>query len=147
MTSVNVNNLEIQVNESGHVTFTRDGVTWKFREGFQPRLECEEGILNFEDALSISRDVITSGVGEGIRSHYEGFKAGNQTVPYSFDTIVWVEAASSDVFFEWVPLDEEGLTVRKIYWPGEMEFDEKNEKWYTLLNHQQGLLIPNTWET
>ncbi|MGN1175723.1 MAG: hypothetical protein ACI4S1_09710 [Roseburia sp.] len=36
MTSVNVNNLEIQVNESGHVTFTRDGVTWKFREGFQP---------------------------------------------------------------------------------------------------------------
>ena len=98
MTSVNVNNLEIQVNESGHVTFTRDGVTWKFREGFQPRLECEEGILNFEDALSISRDVITSGVGEGIRSHYEGFKAGNQTVPYSFDTIVWVEAASSDVF-------------------------------------------------
>ena len=63
MTSVNVNNLEIQVNESGHVTFTRDGVTWKFREGFQPRLECEEGILNFEDALSISRDVITSGVG------------------------------------------------------------------------------------
>lgn len=147
MTSVNVNNLEIQVNESGHVTFTRDGVTWKFREGFQPRLECEEGILNFEDALSISRDVITSGVGEGIRSHYEGFKVGNQTVPYSFDTIVWVEAASSDVFFEWVPLDEEGLTVRKIYWPGEMEFDEKNEKWYTLLNHQQGLLIPNTWET
>ena len=108
MTSVNVNNLEIQVNESGHVTFTRDGVTWKFREGFQPRLECEEGILNFEDALSISRDVITSGVGEGIRSHYEGFKAGNQTVPYSFDTIVWVEAASSDVFFEWVPLNEEG---------------------------------------
>ena len=28
-----------------------------------------------------------------------------------------------------------------------MEFEEKREDWYTLINLQQGLLIPNTWET
>ena len=147
MTSVKVNNLEIQVNESGHVTISKDSVTWKFREAFRSRLECEEGTLYFEDALSISRDVMTSGVGEGIRNHYEGFEVAGKKVAFAFDTIVWIEACSGDVFFEWIPLCEEGLTVRKIYWPGEMEFDEKNEKWYTLLNHQQGLLVPNNWET
>ena len=28
-----------------------------------------------------------------------------------------------------------------------MEFDEKKDSWYTLLNWQQGLLVPNTWKT
>lgn len=148
MTRVNVKNLAIQLEETtGIVTIVKNEVAWKFREGFKARLECEEGTFYFGDALHVSHKVITSGVGEGIQSHYEGFEVDGKKAAYAFDTIVWAEAVSGDVYFEWIPLVEEGLTVKRVYWPGEMEFDEKNEKWYTLLNHQQGLLIPNTWET
>ena len=49
------------------------------------------------------------------------------------------------MFFEWIPVKEEGLQVQKVLWPGEMEFEEAKEDWYTLLNQEQGMLIPNTW--
>lgn len=48
---------------------------------------------------------------------------------------------------EWIPLQEEGLDVKKVFWPGPMEFAQKRKDWYTLLTQQQGMLIPNTWET
>ena len=51
------------------------------------------------------------------------------------------------LFFEWVPLSTETVKVKSVYWPGYMEFDEKKDSWYTLLNWQQGLLVPNTWKT
>ena len=60
---------------------------------------------------------------------------------------VWIEEVSGDVFFEWVPLSTETVKVKSVYWPGYMEFDEKKDSWYTLLNWQQGLLVPNTWKT
>ena len=43
--------------------------------------------------------------------------------------------------FEWIPVEEEGLHVLKVLWPGEMEFDEARDDWYTLLNQEQGMMI------
>ena len=34
-----------------------------------------------------------------------------------------------------------------MFWPGELELEEKRKDWYTLLNMQQGVMIPNDWET
>lgn len=123
----------------------RDHQTWKWPKNYVPRMICEEGEFCFRDACQISHEVIHFGTGEGIHSRFEGFKKDGEEIPYHFETLVWIEEASGDVFFEWIPVEEEGLHVLKVLWPGEMEFDEARDDWYTLLNQEQGMMIPNTW--
>lgn len=148
MTSVKSNDMEIRFDEKSlRCAFQKGNQVWQWREGAKARIECEEGTICFSDALLTSHKIIESGLGRGIQSHYEGFKVNGTEVPYSFDTIIWVEDASGDVFCEWIPLCEDGLKVKAVYWPGEMEFEERKQSWYTLLNSQQGILLPNTWET
>ena len=101
----------------------------------------------FADAKKISHEEWKTGIGHGILSHFEGFELNGADAGIAFDTIVWIEEVSGDVFFEWVPLSTETVKVKSVYWPGYMEFDEKKDSWYTLLNWQQGLLVPNTWKT
>ena len=48
-------------------------------------------------------------------------------MPYTFQTLVWVEGATGDVYCEWIPLQKEGLEVKKVFWPGPMEFEERKE--------------------
>lgn len=110
-------------------------------------MECEEGTIYFADAKKISHEEWKTGIGHGILSHFEGFELNGADAGIAFDTIVWIEEVSGDVFFEWVPLSTETVKVKSVYWPGYMEFDEKKDSWYTLLNWQQGLLVPNTWKT
>ncbi|MDY5025653.1 MAG: DUF5696 domain-containing protein [Oliverpabstia sp.] len=129
------------------VSVERGNTRWRWREEFQPRLICSEGEFLFQDAVMISHEYYHMGIGEGIRSRFEGFEKEGKKFPYSFETLIWIEENTGDVYFEWVPLQEEGLHVQKVFWPGDMEFDEKKDSWYTLLTHQQGILIPNTWET
>lgn len=148
MISVKSNDMEIRFDEKSlRCAFQKGNQVWQWREGAKARIECEEGTICFSDALLTSHKIIESGLGRGIQSHYEGFKVNGTEVPYSFDTIIWVEDASGDVFCEWIPLCEDGLKVKAVYWPGEMEFEEGKQSWYTLLNSQQGILLPNTWET
>lgn len=123
----------------------RDHQTWKWPKNYVPRMICEEGEFCFRDACQISHEVIHFGTGEGIHSRFKGFKKGGEEISYHFETLVWIEEASGDVFFEWIPVEEEGLHVLKVLWPGEMEFDEARDDWYTLLNQEQGMMIPNTW--
>lgn len=145
---INGNGMQISLDEKSLILSVKKGdQIWKFREDAKLRMECEEATVYFVDAQTISHKEFVSGVGKGIQSHYEGFEVNGQLVPYAFDTIVWVEYASGNVFFEWIPLCEEGLTIKRVYWPGEMEFEEAKDSWYSLLNWQQGILLPNTWET
>lgn len=124
---------------------TRGKETWNWDKSCRPRIECEEGTIYFSDAKEISHKEWKTGIGQGVLSHFEGFEIDGKDANLSFDTIVWVEDVSGDVFFEWVPLSTETVKVKAVYWPGYMEFDKKEESWYTLLNWQQGLLVPNTW--
>lgn len=145
---IRVKNIEIRLDEkNGKISIRQGNTAWKFFDGSRSRLESQEGIIYFDEALSISHKEFTSGIGKGIYSRYECFDLNGLVVPYSFETVIWIEYASQDVYFEWIPLCEEGLSIRKIFWPGEMEFEEGNPKWYTLINEEQGLFIPNTWET
>jgi len=139
---------EIRFDESRlSFTITHEGDSWNWGEGFRPRMECEEGTIYFADAKKISHEEWKTGIGHGILSHFEGFELNGADAGIAFDTIVWIEEVSGDVFFEWVPLSTETVKVKSVYWPGYMEFDEKKDSWYTLLNWQQGLLVPNTWKT
>ena len=140
-----IDKVQIELDEASLCVSVKKGnQSWKFREDAKLRIECEEGTVYFKDAQTICHREFVSGVGKGIQSHYEGFEVNGQKVPYAFDTIVWTEYASGNVFFEWIPLCEEGLTIKRVYWPGEMEFEEGKDTWYSLLNWQQGILLPNT---
>ena len=129
------------------VSLFRNDAEWNWREDFVPTLECDEGIFSFTDARSVSHELFQNGIGTGIRSYFEGFEANGTVRPYSFETLIWIEAVSGDIRFEWLPLCEEGLSVKKVRWPGEMSFEKASRSWYSVLNHQQGLLVPNDWET
>ena len=123
----------------------RDQEVWRWAGNYVPKMICEEGEFLFQDACRISHEKAENGTGSGILSVYEGFCVNGTETPYTFETFVWIEEATGDVFFEWIPVKEEGLQVQKVLWPGEMEFEEAKEDWYTLLNQEQGMLIPNTW--
>ena len=129
------------------VSLFRNDAEWNWREDFVPTLECDEGIFSFTDARSVSHELFQNGIGTGIRSCFEGFEANGTVRPYSFETLIWIEAVSGDIRFEWLPLCEEGLSVKKVRWPGEMSFEKASRSWYSVLNPQQGLLVPNDWET
>lgn len=148
MINVNVNHTGIRFEEESlRYTLARNDATWGWSEDYVPHMECEEGTVKFEDALHISHEKVENGIGMGIRSLFRGFQVEGVEVPYTFETFVWIEKSTEHIYFEWIPVCEDGLKVKHMYWPGEMAFEEKKDNWYTLLNMQQGLMIPNTWET
>lgn len=98
--------------------------------------------IYFKEAKQITQILYQSGVGNGICTRYEAF--ANADV--SFETLIWVEESTQDIYFEWIPLKEE-TAISKVYFPAFMEFDERKEEHYSLVNYHQGLLIPNSWET
>lgn len=133
--------------ETLHFIVHKGEAKWKWSDDYEPRIRHEDGILFLKDASSIKHEIVENGLGRGIRSTYSGFRNMGREIPYSFETYVWIEKVTEYIYFEWIPLCGEGIREKAVYWPGEMEFDEKREDWYTLLNIQQGILIPNTWDT
>ena len=123
--------------------FTRDGAEWNTCADFKPTLQCAQGTFAFADAASITHEQRETGTGTGIRSIFTGF--GHSA--YSFETYVWVERASGDVLFEWIPLNEQGLNITNVTWPAAMDFDCADDHDTTLITHEQGVMIPNTWPT
>ncbi|MGN0313598.1 MAG: DUF5696 domain-containing protein [Fusicatenibacter sp.] len=141
MKTVQSHNTKISLDEETLVwTIQKRNIIWRTRAEDRPLLFCEEGSFYFYEADQIFHQVFKNGVGEGIQSRFQ-WKNG-----YSFETLVWIEAATEQIYFEWIPFNETGLHVQKVLWPSEMEFDEPREDWYTLLTLQQGILLPNTWE-
>lgn len=146
---IKVSNREISVilnKETLHFGMEKKGVLWQWNSDYRPRIVCDEGVLLFGQAKSISHKEYETGYGKGIVSTYEGFELEGVVYDYAFQTYVWIEEATNDVYFEWIPMRENGLHIQKVFWPGEMEFEEPSKEWYTLLTHQQGILIPNTWD-
>ena len=147
--NIETNGIKIRFDEKT-LAFTfqkEEGGVWKWDKDYAPYLECEEGKILFADAGEIRHQEYRTGTGLGILSTYCGFPREGGQAAYEFQTLVWVETVTQDVFCEWIPVKEEGLKVKKVFWPGPMEFDEKRQDWYTLITQRQGMLIPNTWET
>ena len=66
------------------VTVEKDQTRWEWADGFQPKLICKEGSFSFLDAVTITHETYTMGVGIGIRSCFEGFEKDGVTYPYAF---------------------------------------------------------------
>lgn len=144
--SVESGSVRLNFNEETlNFTITASGSQWKWAEDFKARIKMKSGEeIFFSAAENISHEKWKTGVGVGIHSSYSGFKLGEKELNLAFETISWIEDSTGDVYFEFIPLCDEDIEA--VYWPGHMEFDEGSEKYYSVLNILQGLLLPNTWE-
>ena len=119
-----------------------NGTEWQTKTGFSPFIKTADKIIYFNDASVISHKEVITGVGKGILSRFDDHESG-----IVFETFVWIENATNDMYFEWIPIEECSTNIDYICWPGEFEFSKDSSDWYTLLPKQQGLLIPNNWKT
>ena len=144
MLEVKTNTIQLRMDDNNlKFSFGKGDTEWNWTSEYRPKMECKEGTVYFDEALEIHHELVQNGIGKGIRSSFTGFEVEGTKVPYAFETYVWIERCTENIFFEWIPICEEGLTVEKVFWPGELELEEKRNDWYTLLNMQQGVLIPN----
>lgn len=140
------NGVQLSLNETTlGITMAAEGAVWTTEPSFKPYIAYKEESVYFEQAAQIRHQRWQTGVGCGVISHYEGFSGAAQGL--SFETIIWTETATGIVRCEWVPLSESQAGVQAVYWPGPMAFEEPQSSWYTLLNWEQGIRIPNTWPT
>ena len=148
MLEVKTNTIQLRMDDNNlKFSFGKGDTEWNWTSEYRPKMECKEGTVYFDEALEIHHELVQNGIGKGIRSSFAGFEIEGKKVPYAFETYAWIDECTEDIFFEWIPICEEGLAVEKLFWPGELELDEKRKDWYTLLNMQQGVMIPNDWET
>lgn len=130
--------MKIKFDPKTHLfQFRINNTVWEFDSSYSPHFFMSEKRIEFSEANEIKIDEIENGLELGVE------------ISYCFDEIefhtrVTLEKSTQDVFLEWVPIRED-VSIDKVMWPGPMSFNENSEKWVTLLNHQQGLMIPNTW--
>lgn len=112
-------------------------------EALERKEQEEENRIYFHEAKEQKHELVKSGVGEGIRSSYSGFSLPE----FSFETFVWVEYSTKQVYFEWIPLIEAPLnSIEQVLFPGPFSFKKERKDWYTIIPKEQGILIPNTWD-
>ena len=143
---IQINGVKLTLNEATlSLTLEQRGCVWTWVQGFRPYLTCSNNAqpVYFDQAGSITHKPWETGVGSGFISRYADFDG--PAAALSFQTIVWIEAATGSVRCEWIPLSDAAVPVKAVYWPGPMSFDEASPNWYTLLNWRQGMLIPNNW--
>ena len=137
----------IELNEENlRVTVESGGKSWGWGNDYHPSFQWEGGTVLFAAAQAITHKEVHNGIGAGIRSRYRGFAIDGEPGDLQFETYVWIEDSTEDVYFEWIPVSDPENKVKKVLWPGYMEFDAARDDWYTLVTEGQGLLIPNTGE-
>ena len=146
MATFSLNGTTVDYDESTLAfTITRDGKSWSSQADFTPVINASghKEPIPFTAADAISHERRSFGTGEGVASTFTNL----DHTTYSFETLIWIEASSGDVVFEWIPLNEHGLSVSTVLWPAPFAFEEGKKDWITLIPHAQGTMIPNTWPT
>ena len=83
MRKIEKNGIMITLDEQTlSVSMKRGETTWSWKEEFQPKLICAEGEFLFADAVNISSENYSMGIGQGIRTRFEGFEKEGEGVMY-----------------------------------------------------------------
>ena len=131
-----------------HFSVAAEQQRWDWGANYVPEILLKNGReIPFAEAEEVSHSLWITGIGKGIRSSYRGFTEEGRKMSFSFETIVWIEECTGNVYFEWIPEEEQGPEVEAVYWPGYMEFTENSREYYSVLNILQGLILPNNWKT
>lgn len=126
---------ELKFDEASlHFSMTRNGCGWDWEQGYVPCFTIQDREIPFRNAGSITHEIRETGLGKGILSRYGGFLIDGKPSDLFFATYVWIESATGNVFFEWIPLCEDNIAIKAVF---SMDFAEKREDWYTLLNQHQ----------
>ena len=105
-----------------------------------------EKYVLFSEAGKITSEPYRTGFGSGVRLTLSDFPVPAEGM--AFELLVWVEKVTQTVRCEWIPVSEpdyHALPLTAVYWPGPMKFEEARSDWYTLVNYEQGIRIPNNW--
>lgn len=128
--------IRLVLNENtGDVTVYAGNVLWETRSSRRPCFCADEGTFSFRDADRIRHERFSNGAGEGIRTIYEGFRISDPSddskshvCPYSFEAIYFIENVTENLYCEWIPIREEGLKIRKVFFPSPFEFSSSEQK-------------------
>ena len=123
-----------------------DGARWVWAEDYRPTLDRVDGTsLRFDEARTIRHLAWETGLGRGILTQFRDFAGLAEGQRLAFDTLIWIEASTGLLHFEWIPIDETARLVAAVHWPGPMAHDRATDGDYSLLPDGQGYLIPNCW--
>ena len=136
------------------ITLEEGGVSFQTLNSFRPCLayggtggiygvKNVREVVSFFDASKIEEEEYVSGVGKGVALTFSGFAGPAEGL--SFKTLIWKEDTTDIVRAEWIPLSEGAEAPTAVYFPGPFAFEEKRRDFVTLLNNQQGILLPNDW--
>lgn len=87
-----------------YFSISRNGTDWNWDHDYRPAFTVCQEEISFQSASAVSHEVKETGLGKGILSRYEGFTVNGESSKLSFSTYTWIEGATGDVFFEWIPL-------------------------------------------
>lgn len=129
------------IYEQGNYTVIKNGFKWESDNEFKAEiiLNNDRSVL-FSNAKTIKIELYESGVGKGILTRYRDIKGVN----FAFDTLVWIEESTQNIYFEWIPVNDNGFDIKAIRWPNPFVFNK--EDGYSLIPYGQGILLPNKWE-
>lgn len=133
---IKLNKTSLTCFKDGRCIISNEHTQWSSCE--RARIVFDSSHIVYFDEMISEQSVYQSGTGKGIKTTYEI----NQI---KFETRVFIEAVSEEIYFELIPLCFEA-DFEAIYWPSSFEFDQCDENWITLLPHMQGLMIPNNYE-
>ena len=80
------------------------GKIWQSTTDIIPHIRLKDDrTIPFTAATDQNHHYYHSGVGTGILSSYDGFVLDDQTLHFSFETLVWIEYATGHIRFELIP--------------------------------------------
>lgn len=136
----NRDTLEILVKTSGKI--------WRTNKNFSPYLIINSGEddqkLYFKDAESILHEEWNTGIGFGYKTTFSNFKSGSDYIPLTFKTLIWIDNTDGEIHMELIPVVDTNK-IKKIAWPGPLEFDKQDSDSYTVIPMMLGTIIPNNW--
>lgn len=143
------NKLEVEVCCEGTISVLAGTRRWNTRGDFEPYIEVYEEETGRNRTYSwltcnqVTQEEYKTGYSRGIRTIYEGFPFCEN---FSFGTYVEIYEPTGQVKVGIIPLNDHYYALRRLVWPGPMEFHEICQNHYTVYPLQQGILIPNGWE-
>lgn len=120
-----------------------NGVVWENATDFSAYLMCNGRKELFHQILDKKFTQWENAIGIGIDVWY--LREDRSETNARFKTRIWIEKVSENILFEIIPI-KDVKQIEEICWPGHFEFHNDSADWYTLINVQQGLLLPNNWK-
>lgn len=94
-----------------------NGKIWKSHPNYKNTIVLNNGrSILFESAKQIEKSVFETSYGKGILTRYRDIKGVN----FAFDTRIWIETSTQEIFFEWIPVNDNGFDIKEILWPSPM---------------------------